>query len=593
MSEYASKHLGLRRPPWILSLIQLFGGLLLLLIVAIGLIYILSRLIDYYGFGLNLHQLGETERGAAARLQSRIFSATFIIYLYIFIPALMRFVKRGSKLVIGSFSEIVKPWMPANIPESFRDYGEVERGFKERTLGIYEPFDAFITGIMGGNSMFVTPSRRSIVEENGVELKDRVKKLIFAVLGLIIVLFSPRWLDSIVAREVISIADLGIIYPWIENLKPIALFLPFITLVVLQALFSLTEFISMLALVPRSHPSTVAQEGIEHYRGFGHPDQIFSRLPDLAQSLRWQGFLNRVDSNWGERASAAIGDVGEFHGRIIIEQQPRPLQNTGDRPAYLMLCFGWALSFIGMITFLFLLLPANIMNPGYHFLYAPFYVAAMGLAASGAERSGYRFIGYARTILQSAQFRSLAILIQIDGTLSRADIRVGKSIADSVESSNVVVRSDFSARLWASELLSEAARLDAKRELLALDQSDESESWISFFREGIEQLRDEGIRPIGVDLATKEVDQILKANIGLSALRSSAIEKAQLSAGSAGEDTPLLTAINEEHPSDQDVIQARSSAFAADEYKECPECAEMIRAKAIKCRFCGYRFDQS
>ena len=27
--------------------------------------------------------------------------------------------------------------------------------------------------------------------------------------------------------------------------------------------------------------------------------------------------------------------------------------------------------------------------------------------------------------------------------------------------------------------------------------------------------------------------------------------------------------------------------------KQCPECAEAVKAEAAKCRFCGYRFDQA
>ena len=29
-----------------------------------------------------------------------------------------------------------------------------------------------------------------------------------------------------------------------------------------------------------------------------------------------------------------------------------------------------------------------------------------------------------------------------------------------------------------------------------------------------------------------------------------------------------------------------------DEYKRCPDCAEMVRAQARRCRFCGYRFER-
>jgi Uncharacterised protein family UPF0547 len=33
-------------------------------------------------------------------------------------------------------------------------------------------------------------------------------------------------------------------------------------------------------------------------------------------------------------------------------------------------------------------------------------------------------------------------------------------------------------------------------------------------------------------------------------------------------------------------------ATEPDEYKRCPDCAELVRAQARVCRFCGYRFDR-
>lgn len=30
-----------------------------------------------------------------------------------------------------------------------------------------------------------------------------------------------------------------------------------------------------------------------------------------------------------------------------------------------------------------------------------------------------------------------------------------------------------------------------------------------------------------------------------------------------------------------------------EEHKRCPDCAELVLAAALKCRFCGYRFDQA
>jgi hypothetical protein len=592
MSEYASKRLELRRPPLALSAIQVTCGLLILAFVVTGLIYNLIMLRDSYQFGSGLLRSAEGNHNGMTYPASRLYVLTFILFLLVLFPIMLRYIIRGLKWIVSGFSEIVTPWMPANIPDSFRDYAEVEKGFKDRSLSVYKPFDSFISGIFGGNSMFVTPARRNIVEENGKELKNRVKRLIYSALALGAISLFFHWLPSDSAREFLYDADLEWMLSWINSHLPITTYLPFILLLILQGALALIEFISILTMIPRFQPGTVAQEGIDHYRGFGHPDQIFSRLPDLAQGLRWEEFLNRVDSTWGQRASAAIGDVGEFSGRLIIEQQPQPVDTMGDRPAYLMVFLGWFLLFAGMGLYLFLLLPTQLQQLGFNLFYAPIYVLMMGLVASIAARSGERFVGYGRTILQAAQFRSLGILIQISGTLSRADIRIGKSVADSIESSNVVARSDFSARMWSADLISEASRLDAKRELLGLEQSDENQRWIHFFRDGIENLREEGVKPIGVDLQTKEVDEIIKANISVSALRSSAVEQAQLEVGVTGNDTQLLLESGEGISSNREMPKQGLLNSAIDEYKECPECAEMVRARAKKCRFCGYRFEE-
>lgn len=115
-------------------------------------------------------------------------------------------------------------------------------------------------------------------------------------------------------------------------------------------------------------------------------------------------------------------------------------------------------------------------------------------------------------------------------------MKVGKSIADSIELSSVVVRSDFTTHFFSAELISEASQLDAERDLLAMDKTQEALEWIGFFREGIKILREEGVKPVGVDLSSDEVREIAQANIGISAHRSGAIDRAQLEAAHGGEE---------------------------------------------------------
>jgi hypothetical protein len=591
MSEdYTSKRLQLRRPPLILSISWVIGGGIIILTLFVSVLFNYKFFSNIYQFGTGLI---EGDRGGdVLDLIAKITIFTLVIFLVVFFPAFLRYLIKGFQFVLRGISEIVTPWMPANIPEPYQDYEEVDRGFMERTLSIYKPLTPFLSGIFGGNSMFVTPVRREIIEENGEMLKMRARRFVVAVFGLIAIILFMNWLKTEAAYDLFSDLDLGFIVRSLDGSLNIMVFFPFIILIFIQIGLAIVEYFTTLFLIPRLQPSTVADEAREHYRGFGHPDQVFSRLPEIGQSLRWEGFLNRVDCSWDQKASVSVGDVGEFTGRIFIEQQPRPVESNPDKPAFLSLGIGWILLLFGLGLYLFLLLPSPFQLGNVDLVFGLIYIPAMGIAASVATRSGGRFIRYGRTLLESAEFRSIGLLVQIRGTLSRADIKVGKSIADSIESSNVVVRSDFTASFWGAELISEAARLDSKRNLLALERTPEAHHWIEYFRGEIENLRGEGVRPIGIDLEGQDVGELVNANLRVSALRSSAIEKAQLEAGVHGSEEPLLLESVDSSVSDEDEGLLTSAPPGYDEFKECPDCAEMVRARARICRFCGYQFNQ-
>ena len=46
-------------------------------------------------------------------------------------------------------------------------------------------------------------------------------------------------------------------------------------------------------------------------------------------------------------------------------------------------------------------------------------------------------------ILESARFRSIAILIDFEGTVSKADVRIGRGVDNSIETSSQIMRSRF------------------------------------------------------------------------------------------------------------------------------------------------------
>ena len=114
-------------------------------------------------------------------------------------------------------------------------------------------------------------------------------------------------------------------------------------------------------------------------------------------------------------------------------------------------------------------------------------------------------------------------------------------MVDSIQSSNVAVRSDFTVRFWAAELISEASRLDAPRDLLALNPTPESNQWIQFFKDAISKLRDERVRPVGVEIQSQEAQEIVQANVAIAGMRVGAEQQAvaQVAAGN-GTPPPVL-----------------------------------------------------
>jgi len=595
--EYGSRQLEVRRPPSRVGLIQIAGSLIVLVLILIsgffnyraigGSIQIVYDLLTGDGFG----------RGETIEIIGVVYSLALGIFALFFLPAVFKSLAFAFKQVIRGVSELVTPWMPANIPGPYQNYEEVKKGFRERTLSIYQTSDPFVSGLFGANTMFLSPARRKVVKNMGDDLKGTARRIGSGMLLLALILGFFYWIPTDSAR--VFLVDLGkdIVFLLMEKTARNKVIAAVIVLIALYVLNAGIEIAAIFFLVPKKQPVTIAHEGTEHFRGFGHPDQVLSRLPDLARTLEWSGFHNRVHSSWGEKPSPSVENVGAFSGNIIIEQQPRPMETVSDLAAFVSLGAGWLLYLAGIYIYLFRLIPSLIYEGGIAFLYAPLFVLLMGIAASQAVKNGTGMIDNAMKLFMSVRFQSTAILMDLTGTLSRADVKIGKSIADSIESSSVVVRSDFTANFYSAELISEASQLDAERDLLAMEKTQEALEWIDFFREGIEILRDEGVKPVGIDLSAEEVKEIVQANIGISAHRSGAIERAQLEVAHGGEEPlKLLEELHEgEKEPEEEIDQASEAEPEVDqsaEYKECPDCAEMVRARARKCRFCGYRFDE-
>ncbi len=582
---YGSKRLGVRRPPIVASIISLGAGGLLLILSIVSLLLTIRFVNTTYATYETMFQGNRTPQ-----LEDTFFLIGFLAFAVIYGPMLLWAFIGGLIMIGKSTRELLQPWRPANVPADFNNYEDVIRAFKERVISHYRQYLRSLGGsLLGPNTLFLTPTSRMVVTGLGNSLSGHITWLVLALISFGCVIGSYAYLTSEsgyqIMREVP--AELRLM---LEDGR-MQLFIPLIVILVLHIVMAAIEVVAIFMLMPHGQPNTVAHEGTEHYRGFGHPAQMFARLPDLSIPLRWNDFLNRITppqgQQWEETPSKSVGDVGGFTGRVIIEQQPQPILTTGRIAGYMLFIAGWLFILTGFAIYLFILaLPLVQMQA---VLLTPVVIFLVSLIGSTAALGGNSLRKHGQQMLDVAHFRSNAILIEFIGSLSRADVRVGKAMVDSIESSNVTVRSDFTARFWAAELISETPSLPnmypltARREILSLNQTDEAAYWLQFFRTEINKLRSEGVKPVGVDLVSDEVQNLVNANVGVSALRSGAMEKAQLQA--AHESPPPL--LQEQYGATP--FPPGSAATLVD--KSCPHCGQMVKGVAKFCRFCGYRFE--
>jgi hypothetical protein len=561
---YSSKRvLVVRRPPLPFSVVQIAGGVAIALLTVSGVFLNLGVATDLWNRYSDFAD--QTDRLPNAQNPNMLMWGAYMLALgilvLIMLPMAVRGVLFGIKFVLVGARETVRPWMPSNIPLGFKNYYQtvVENGFKRRQIATYGSLSghqpSFLTSIFGRNALFLSPAQRGVAEANARALRGQIVNIVFAVILAGAALGAASWLGGSAAQRALNdnlpsvlrddlqldyaLGAINAVMRWLtaeeaRDLIP----RPFFWLVGMQIAVAAIEFASTTIIIPPRQPNTVAEEGSEHYRGFGHPGQLFTRLPILAQALAWKDFPNRAETHWREAGSLAVGNVGTFSGHILIEQQPQPTRTPSLLSAYILFMGGWAMRLVGYYLLFFEALPGPMRdlanNDPQHvpFLYAPLYALVMGSVAAQMARNGKWFIEQAERLFNIIRFRSVATLIEITGNQSRADVRVGKAMEDSIESSSVVVRSDFTANFWAAELVSEAASLDEERDLLALETTKESRSWLDYLRNQINELRDEGVRPVGIDLEAPEVSGIVQANVGVSSSRAGTVERARLSAAS-------------------------------------------------------------
>jgi len=436
----------------------------------------------------------------------------------------------GYHLLLGIRARIT-PVARFNGPKPFSDPDSIAAGLLSNPMAAYRELRGLRRLLFGERVTYLTPLQRTVFMRYTSRLIPKALVISTAVLASALTILTPD-LGTGTALGTTALAGALIAIATVEVL-------------------------SAWSLIPKELPELSNDHHAEYYQAFGHPTHLYSRIPILADNLRRGPFPNRVAIARGDEVTGSVQDVGTFEGRITIERQPEISPTESKHQAQAMIRLSWCLLSLSCAVSAWPLFagspgPANWLT-----------ASAAGLLLIRGQalfRNGYR-------LLTALRFHSICIMIDLEGEMARADVTVGRGEHDSFGSANLSVRSNFTARFRCAALVSEAASLESPRVLLATHRGEETRQWIAIFREKIHELREGGVVPMGVDFEAMEVGRILQAN------HRSATNR-HLMPGQAGR-PPALPA----------------STQSDDGEKTCPDCAETIKTRARKCRFCGFVFE--
>lgn len=492
-----------------------------------------------------------------------------LLYTVVCVFMAVGFALRGLK-------DTARMFLPSKVPDDFRKPQVVRESLHERSVLTYR-----------ASSIGVLRSLRSLVSEGVDFLPPSTRGMVSSYASAPFNLILPVVLITAVVVlqgrivEASGFAMAPVSYPvlWVGSLVAIAAF----------------KFFVALTLIPRGAPEVNFLRTRQTLGGAGHPETFLSELETKAEEFMEMEIPNRIYlKDEITLPDVAATGTGSVHGGLMLETQPVPIPQDHHFAGYLTLLAGVVLTPLGLQLLMSLPVPAGAggMENYLTTALAPqiFHVfAGWAILAAGTS-----FIRSSRSVLGRLLFKSHVFDVQVSGTFYRGEVGAGMAKTDSLRSTSTAIRSEIVAVHHAAVCVSESVGF-GKRELLAARVDETLQEQADGLKEALVDHQNRGASLIGIDLeGNQAIGRLAQANVSLEAAK----EQAKIQAGRSeeapellGEDQPTLLDDPSESPAQETVAETPEPSYEAGaETKECPDCAELVRARARRCRFCGYVF---
>jgi hypothetical protein len=469
---------------------------------------------------------------------------TYLIAVIFFLPILLWSVKAGVATAFDfirhGLYDLRKPVYLGKIPQNLSSAPGLKtekayQSIKRRTLSIYKPLDEldpedkklgrFLTTLFGRKTGMVPPPERAVIMNLGRTIGKHLKYLLLSGAALLcIVWFLPNIQGAVVQPILNHSYGKTLIRIFFGEFSLNWIIIALASGTALLFFILLIEITAIYSLLPKENVDTGCHEESIFFEGFGHPVTILNRLPDWCAPLRLdKTFPNRVyEKDLRFRKDHPVSDAGLFKGSIFIEQQPSYAKPPNRILAHLLLVLGWLLILAG---FALLFLPNNyygMLKKGVqvweHLLGAPLLIPALTLLVRFSFKNGEHFIKEAYHLFDTFTFHSIGILVEIEGYMSKTDIKIGMALNDSMGEERRVVSSDFTVELYAAALVSQSKGIRGERYLTAFKKNEESGNWLSLTKREISEIHEKGVKTIPLDMG-KPVIEIMDSNLALAGFK--------------------------------------------------------------------------
>ncbi|MBS4057373.1 MAG: hypothetical protein KGZ82_08660 [Bacteroidales bacterium] len=462
----------------------------------------------------------------------------------------------GVSFILSGIISTKRVTITPEIPSPFKHYVSIFDNLLNGKLEIYKFPDygplKIAFNYVSDKIPYLTPPKRKIVSKN-VSLARNA--LLLALIVMAFVLFQKLVPESFYQEFYIE----RIIFRF-----------PFVFFGILLLLAGIS-FYSIILMIPENIPRQTVSENFATINGGGDPNSIFPAINKLFNEFRYNALPNySFKSGFAKIEDLSFNETGSYDGKLAVETHPQYIGNNENDiipNIYLLLA---AFSLItSLINFALM-----VVEPGPDIIQSylgNFFAGLIFLYLAGS------FISRAFILNNIFKYDSVFTFIDVSGSIGKSEITAGKAITDSIETKNVVIRSDSQFRIYTTRFLSESYSLNGSRYVTAMITDDNIHLITEKLLQTINNFKAEGVSVRGIDISSESLNQITRANLLIHDSRKN---------------TKSLP------PSpDQKAIQSKSnesintvSSQDSTDVKECPRCAETIKARAKMCRFCNFEF---